>query len=361
MLNRIFTRDNALLPAIVLGLSIVFLVATSGELDVGQAIALSVLSALLVWFVSMNFVQLDPDHFLVAEDWTQWRVAEDWIQKKPEDWIQEGPCKIVRYNSRTWGYAQLPISYKVRGRFYAGSTPLKPFIIHGVVTADNQVAEIELSLSYRLDPRAETRWTLDQLEGRFNWKGFVRETTEKTVRTFVASFKLRDVLVHYREGLLQSELKDALNKALITTPVVVESVRVTVQKIHGEATMSKIKVTLGDGNTFYGNFVVAKSIENSFNKAAEANVSGELKDLLKQLAGAVGKMSERLPEEEAQRVARALETLTAEATSQTSDRRWWEVSVDGLKKAAANIGEIGKPVLEIATRIAAILSGMSAS
>lgn len=360
MLNRIFTRDNALLPAIVLGLIIVSLFATSGELDVGPAIVLGVLSALLIWLVSMNFVQLDPDHFLVAEDWTQWRL-EDCIQKKPEDRIQKGPYKIVRYNSHTWGYAQLPISYEVRGRFYAGSAPLEPFIIYGVATADYQLAEIELNLSYRLDPRAETRWTPDQLEGRFNWKGFVRESTEDTVRRFVASFKLQDVLVHYREELLQSELEDALNKALITTPIVVESVRVTIQKTYREATMSKIEVTLGDGNTFYGNFVVAKSIENSFNKAAEANVSDELRDLLKQLAGAVGKMSERLPEQEAQRVARALETLTDEATSQTPDQRWWEVSVDGLKKAAANIGEIGKPVLEIATRIAAILSGMSAS
>lgn len=359
-MNRIFTRDNALLPAIVLELIIASLFATSGELDVCCPAIVVLGVAFIIWLVSRNLVQLDPDHFLVAEDRTQWQPG-DWIQKKPEDGIQKGPFKIFRYNSRTWGYVWLPISYEVRGKFYAGSTPLKPFIIHGVVTADDQVAEIELNLSYRLDPRAETRWTPDQLEGRFNWKGFVRETAEKTVGRFVASLKLRDVLVHYREGLLQSELEDALNKALITTPIVVESVRVTVQKIYGEATMSKIKVTLGDGNTFYGNLVVAKSIENSFNKAAEANVSDELRDLLKQLAGAVGKMSERLPEEEAQRVARALQTLTAEATSQTPDRRWWEVSVDGLKKAAANIGEIGKPVLEIATHIAAILSGMSAS
>jgi hypothetical protein len=67
--------------------------------------------------------------------------------------------------------------------------------------------------------------------------------------------------------------------------------------------MSKIEVTLGDGNTFYGDFLIAKSIENSFNKAHEADAPSELKELLKELASTIGKMSENLSEEEGKRVA----------------------------------------------------------
>jgi hypothetical protein len=32
--------------------------------------------------------------------------------------------------------------------------------------------------------------------------------------------------------------------------------------------------------------------------------------------------------------------------------------VEGLKEAAKNVGEIGKPVLELGARIAAVLSGV---
>lgn len=65
--------------------------------------------------------------------------------------------------------------------------------------------------------------------------------------------------------------------------------------------------------------------------------------------------------EGAEQVARDLETLTAEATSKEPRRKWWELSIEGLKDAAKNIGEIGKPVLELATRIVAILSGLPVS
>jgi len=116
-----------------------------------------------------------------------------------------------------------------------------------------------------------------------------------------------------------------------------------------------IKLELGNGNTFYGDIVVARAIENSFNKTAAANIPDEVKDLLNDLSIAVGKMSEVLPQEEGRRVARSLETLTDEATSENPERRWWEVSVEGLKKAAKDIGEIGKPVLDIVARLVPIL------
>jgi hypothetical protein len=117
---------------------------------------------------------------------------------------------------------------------------------------------------------------------------------------------------------------------------------------------------LGDNATIYGDFVVANSIRDSFNKAASANVSDEIKSLLKDLAVAVGKMSEKLSEEQAEKIVRDLETLTAEAISKKPRRKWWELSVEGLKEAAKNVGEIGKPVLELATHIVAALSGLPA-
>jgi tetratricopeptide (TPR) repeat protein len=122
---------------------------------------------------------------------------------------------------------------------------------------------------------------------------------------------------------------------------------------------NRTEVRLGDNATIHGDLVVANSIKDSFNKAVKADISDELKIMLKELSIAVGKMSETLSKEEARRVAQDLEVLMSEATSEKPDKRRWEFSIEGLKKAAKDVGEIGKHVLDLATRIAVILSGVS--
>ena len=134
----------------------------------------------------------------------------------------------------------------------------------------------------------------------------------------------------------------------------------SVHNVYSERTqMTKINVQLGDGTTIHGDFVVANSIRDSFNKVAASEVSDNLRDLLKELAVTVGKMTEQLPEQSAQQVARDLETLTAEATSKSPRRPWWELSAKGLKEAASSVGEIGKPVLEVVARLLPFLSEIS--
>lgn len=135
----------------------------------------------------------------------------------------------------------------------------------------------------------------------------------------------------------------------------------TVNNIHSEkTTMTQIDVQLGNGVTIHGDFVVANSIKDSFNKVSSSSAPNDLKNLLKELATAVGKMTEQLPKETAQQVARDLDTLIAEATSPAPRKQWWQLSVDGLKKAAQDIGEIGKPVIELAGLLVPLLLSKSA-
>jgi hypothetical protein len=132
-----------------------------------------------------------------------------------------------------------------------------------------------------------------------------------------------------------------------------------IENLHTEKmTMTKISVKLGDGTVVHGDVVVANSIQNSFNTASKADIPNDLKELLKELTKTVAKMSENLPKEVAEVVARDLETLTAEATSKAPRKQWWQLSIEGLTKAAKDIGEIGKPVLELAAKIVAILSAL---
>ena len=130
----------------------------------------------------------------------------------------------------------------------------------------------------------------------------------------------------------------------------------SIRKVHVEAmTMSKTEVKLGDGTTIFGDFVVANSIRDSFNKVASSDIPGDQKELLVKLAKEVGKMCEALPKEIAEQATRDLETLTVEATSKSPRKQWLELSVEGLKQAARNVGAIGKPVLELVALIIPLL------
>ncbi len=119
--------------------------------------------------------------------------------------------------------------------------------------------------------------------------------------------------------------------------------------------MTKTEVKLGDGTVIYGDFVTAHSIRDSFNKASSSEIPDDLKEMIKNLAKEVAKMSEALPDELAQQATRDLEVLTAEATGMAPRKQWIELSAEGLKQAATNIGEIGKPVLELVARILPLL------
>lgn len=106
--------------------------------------------------------------------------------------------------------------------------------------------------------------------------------------------------------------------------------------------------------------VIADSIENSFNALAKSNINDETKALLEQLLKAINEINKQVtPEnaESAESMARDVENLVKEATSAKPRRKWYEVSVDGLKQAATNIGEVATPVIEILGKLSPLLLG----
>ena len=116
-----------------------------------------------------------------------------------------------------------------------------------------------------------------------------------------------------------------------------------------------VHVHVGD-NASIGNLVVSRSISNSFNKIESASISDELRKALQDLANAVNTMTTKMSNENAEQVARDLETLTAEAISKSPRPQWYQLSVDGLKKAAKDVGEIGLPVLKLAATVLTLLA-----
>jgi internalin A len=109
------------------------------------------------------------------------------------------------------------------------------------------------------------------------------------------------------------------------------------------------------GDNFSGT-IITGTVKNSFNKIESSTASNELKETLKRLVQAVETMSEALPDEEATEVKDDLDKLVEEATKENPKQRWYSVSIDGLTKAAENLGKVGEPVIELSQKILSLLT-----
>jgi hypothetical protein len=129
--------------------------------------------------------------------------------------------------------------------------------------------------------------------------------------------------------------------------------------IHAEridnVTHQEKTINIGNGATISAPIVIADTIENSFNALNNSTqIDKEVRDLLDQLVKAVTELNRTvLPEKrsDAETMARDTETLVKEVTSSKPRHEWYEVSIDGLKKAATNIGELANPVLQIVEKL----------
>lgn len=132
------------------------------------------------------------------------------------------------------------------------------------------------------------------------------------------------------------------------TVVVVES--------GGMLKMENTNISFGDVTNFGNlNVVVAKRIENSFNKVKDADIDAGLKEKLKLANVQAAELIKALPEEQAQKTARDLEAFTAEVTSPNPRKEWYELTAKGLLEAAKTVAEMTVPVTTAVKAVLALL------
>jgi hypothetical protein len=112
-----------------------------------------------------------------------------------------------------------------------------------------------------------------------------------------------------------------------------------------------------EGSTIHGSVVAAESIKDSFKVIDKADIKGDLKEQLKQLAQAVDVMVKELPKEKAEEAADDMKRLAEEAIKPSPNRKWYSVSIEGLIKAADNLGEVGDRVINLSKQVLSILTG----
>ena len=117
-------------------------------------------------------------------------------------------------------------------------------------------------------------------------------------------------------------------------------------------------INIGEGATISAPIVIADTIEKSFNTLAKSEIDDKVKTLLDQLLKAVNEINKKVSGDksaEAETMARDVEALVKEATSSKPRRKWYEVTLDGLKQTATTIGEIAGPVLDIVNKLRPLL------
>jgi hypothetical protein len=119
--------------------------------------------------------------------------------------------------------------------------------------------------------------------------------------------------------------------------------------------MKKTKIDVSK-STISGSITVSDDIQNSFNTITSSETSDDIKAILIELGNVVDEMVKRLPKEEAEEMAEDYKRLADEAVKKSPRQKWYSVSIDGLQKAAKNLGDIGKPVIELTTQLIVLLS-----
>ena len=104
------------------------------------------------------------------------------------------------------------------------------------------------------------------------------------------------------------------------------------------------------------NQVTAQNIQNSFNKAAGADVQAPLKEALKELTAKVAELAKQLAPDKAEAVSKDLATLTSEAVSKEPRKPWYELSASGLLEAAKTVGEMTGPVTAAVKAVLSLLA-----
>ena len=118
---------------------------------------------------------------------------------------------------------------------------------------------------------------------------------------------------------------------------------------------SKIEVKIGDNVTFNGDFAVGKKIQDSFNKVQASSSDQDIKTLLGDLAGAVAKVAEQLPEDDATDLADDLESFTKEAIKPQPKPSRWESVAKRIGEAAQTAGQVGTTAITLLEKLGPLL------
>ncbi|CAM3918567.1 hypothetical protein [Rheinheimera salexigens] len=116
---------------------------------------------------------------------------------------------------------------------------------------------------------------------------------------------------------------------------------------------SKI-INIGAGAKISAPVIIADSIQNSFNAIQNSETNPEVTELMQQLLKQITLLAQTMPVQ-TKVMAKDAEALSNEVVSEVPRRKWYELSLEGIKEAAAAMGEVGKPIIETTIKLLPLL------
>ena len=125
----------------------------------------------------------------------------------------------------------------------------------------------------------------------------------------------------------------------------------------GEVNMNTKTIKIQQ-STINAPVTMADSIEGSFNTVQSSQASDELKDVLATLIKQIAEIGHGWGAQESE-VTRDVKALSEEVASAAPRRKWYELSVEGLKEAALAVGEVGVPVVATLKKLLSLLNSVA--
>ncbi|WKJ90574.1 COR domain-containing protein [Methylomonas montana] len=126
----------------------------------------------------------------------------------------------------------------------------------------------------------------------------------------------------------------------------------------GDKKVSETKISI-NGNTVHGSIIAAEKIENSFNSLDESKSNKEVTMLLAHLLREIQELNNKVPASQSlEDLGRDAEALVVEAQREAPRHNRLSISLEGIKEAALVIGEIAKPIWEVAEKLSPLLLGI---
>lgn len=91
------------------------------------------------------------------------------------------------------------------------------------------------------------------------------------------------------------------------------------------------------------------------NNLAESDADEQVKTLIKQLSEEIKRVASEADPSQTKKMGKNLEALSKEVASDEPERRWYEVSLEGIKEAAQAVGAIATPIIGIVGKLSALL------
>jgi hypothetical protein len=124
----------------------------------------------------------------------------------------------------------------------------------------------------------------------------------------------------------------------------------------GETVVYERAIFVAEGAQVSAPITIADSIERSFIQIEQASGTDDgLKMLLKELGEAVISVSRETTEDVAAVLSSDFDVLAGELTKSQPRQRWYNLALRSLRDTANTLGAVGVPIVDLATKVAALL------